>query len=81
MVDFSKENAKMLRYEHKYDDSREVKKDEQRAFECYKKSAETGNADAMYDLGLCYHKGMGVDKDGTKAVEWFKKAAEAGTHK
>ena len=42
----------------------------------YRKAAEQGNADAQYNLGLCYAKGVGVTKDLTEAVKLFRQAAE-----
>jgi TPR repeat protein len=36
------------------------------------------NADAQYNLGLCYRNGVGVEKDDEKAVELYQKAADRG---
>ena len=41
-------------------------------------AAEQGNADAQFNLGVCYEKGYGVPQDYNKAVEWYRKAAEQG---
>ena len=41
-------------------------------------AAEQGNADAQFNLGVCYRNGYGVPQDYNKAVEWFSKAAEQG---
>src|SRR5437773_3728986 len=41
-----------------------------------KAKAETGDAKAEYDLGLCYANGNNVAKDEVEAVKWFRKAAE-----
>ena len=46
-----------------------------------KKSAKHGNADAQYDLALCYENGEGVEQNSEKAVEWYTKAAEQGHDK
>ena len=35
-------------------------------------------APALYELGQCYYKGMGVKQDDTKAMKWWLKAAEQG---
>jgi uncharacterized protein len=43
--------------------------DPKKAFELYKLSAEQGNADGQYHLGVCYEAGIGVDVDMKKAVE------------
>ena len=44
----------------------------------YQKAAEQGNAEAQFNLGLCYKRGEGVTKDYAKAVFWYHKAAEQG---
>jgi len=44
----------------------------------FAEAAKMGNADAGWELGLGYLKGVGVVKDETKAVEWFKRAANLG---
>ncbi|KAG0239181.1 hypothetical protein BGW41_007872 [Actinomortierella wolfii] len=49
-----------------------------KAFEWYTKSAEQGNADAQYNLGLMYKNGQGVEQNDVKAVEWFAKSANQG---
>lgn len=41
-----------------------------------KTRAGKGDADAQFNLALCYRKGEGVEKDERKAVKWFLKAAE-----
>ena len=43
-----------------------------------RKVAEQGDADAQYDLGLCYYSGDGVEQDKSEAVKWSRKAAEQG---
>jgi len=47
-------------------------------FESVKKAAEQGNANAQYNLGVCYAEGKGVKQDYTEAVKWFVKAAGQG---
>jgi S1-C subfamily serine protease len=42
------------------------------------KSAEQGNADADYYLGLMYQNGNGVKKDYIKAHNWYLKSAQKG---
>lgn len=45
------------------------------------KQADSGDADAQYNLGLMYAKGEGVPKDAAKAVElWQKAAAQGNAH-
>lgn len=51
--------------------------DTTKAFEYFSKSAEAGNADAMYYLGLIYELGDGAEMNVNKALEWFEKARAA----
>lgn len=55
-----------------------IKKDETKALEWYKKSANQGNADAQTCLGLCYGMGLGVAEDFSQAIKWWRKAANQG---
>jgi len=48
------------------------------AFNWYKKAAEKGHKDALFEYAECYIFGYGVKKDETKAFEYCKKAAELG---
>ncbi|EIE81150.1 hypothetical protein RO3G_05855 [Rhizopus delemar RA 99-880] len=49
------------------------------AFPWYQKAAEKGHARAMYALGLCFHKGIGMDQpDLDTALEWLERAAKQG---
>ena len=54
------------------------KKDNQKNVAWYTKSAEQGDVEAQYQLGLCYYHGEGISKDYKKAAKWFNKAAEQG---
>lgn len=40
--------------------------------------AKDGNADAQYDLAVCYINGNGVEEDEYEAARWFRKAANQG---
>jgi TPR repeat protein len=40
------------------------------------KHAETGDAQAQFELGRAYEDGKGVPQDDDRAVEWFRKSAE-----
>jgi len=40
--------------------------------------AERGDPVAMFELGLCYEKGLGVLQDHAQAAQWYRKAADAG---
>ncbi len=47
-------------------------------FEKILKEAESGDAGAQSDLGICYELGDGVTQDYVRAVDWYRKAAERG---
>ena len=49
-----------------------------KAFQEYKAAAERGDANAQFNLGLCYDKGKGVAKNSAEAVKWYSKAAAQG---
>ena len=42
------------------------------------KAAESGKAEAFYDLGLLYSIGHGVEQDNIEAHKWFNLAAMRG---
>ncbi len=43
-----------------------------------RQSAEEGDSDAQYALGLMYVRGDGVPQDDAQALAWLRKAAEQG---
>jgi hypothetical protein len=43
--------------------------------------AESGQAEALYDLGLLYSTGQGVNKDYIQAHKWFNLAAIRGVRR
>ena len=49
-----------------------------KAVECYKKSADLGNADAMYMLAFLYHEGEVVPHNGDLAMEYLQRSAVNG---
>ena len=71
--------------------SREIEKNDVKAFEMYKKIAQypflednTENVDtngvivaAQYNLAKCYADGKGVEDDENEAFKWYKKAADS----
>ena len=57
------------------------KKDFKCALSNFLKSAEKGDANAQYNIGLFYNNGKGVKQDYFKAFEWFMKAAKQGYFK
>ena len=48
------------------------------AVKWFRKAAEMGNADAMFQLGIAHASGRGVIQDFKEAGKWFRKAAELG---
>ena len=57
----------------------DVKKNRNEAFECFRKAAELGHAEAQYELSRCYLNGYGVDENEDLHREWEKKAADNGS--
>ena len=55
-----------------------VEKDVVEAVKWFRKAADQNNAEAQWELGVCYYYGNGVEKDEVEAVKWFRKAAEQG---
>jgi TPR repeat protein len=56
-------------------------KDDSKAVEWIRRSAEQGNPDAIVSMGFFYSQGIGVEKNEAAAIEWFRKGAEAGSPK
>jgi hypothetical protein len=44
----------------------------------YRKAAEQGNAEAQFNLGLSYAKGLGAQQNFAEAAVWYNKAANQG---
>ena len=55
-----------------------AKDDHHFAVRLYQESAENGNSDAQYKLGLLYLTGNGALQDFAEAAKWLKLAAEQG---
>ena len=55
--------------------STEELKDDAKAFEWYKKSAEADYFEAYFRLANCYATGTGTLKDVKEAIKWYEKAA------
>lgn len=55
-----------------------VIQDYKKAFEWYSKSAEQGNVDAQFTVGMMYHRGDGTAQNNEMAEIWLKKAADNG---
>ncbi len=52
--------------------------DYEKAREYWEQAAEKGNADALYNLGILYEHGLGVEQDYDKAREYYEKAIATG---
>jgi serine/threonine protein kinase len=50
-------------------------RDEIEAFKTCRRSAESGDAEAQFRLGVLYAYGRGTGRDETQAAEWLRKAA------
>ncbi len=48
------------------------------ALRIFRQLAEQGDASAQYNLGLMYHKGLGVTQDYVQAHMWYNLAAAQG---
>lgn len=55
-----------------------VEKDENKAFEYYRKAAEMGNVLAQNSLAHCYYEGVGVYRDVNMALRWWEDASDQG---
>ena len=55
-----------------------MEKNDTKAAELFRKSADRGYPLAQYNLAACYESGRGVEKDLSKAVALYRKAAVAG---
>ena len=57
-----------------------VPRDEAKAFDCYRKSAEMGNLKAQHNLGVMCAAGTATVKpDEKEALKWYRKAADQGS--
>ena len=45
--------------------------------ELFKRAANQGSNDAMYELAQCYENGFGTEKNITEAVKWLGRAHHA----
>ena len=55
-----------------------VKQDYKRAADWFQAAADSGIANASYNLGVLHHQGLGVKRDTDTAIAWYKKAATQG---
>lgn len=47
-------------------------------YECFRRAAEKGDSNGLFNLGMCYMHGLGCRRDGMLAFESFRTAAELG---
>jgi len=50
----------------------------EKVFEYYLTSADQGNSQAQYNVGLCYENGDGIPRNIRKALEYYEKSADQG---
>lgn len=50
-------------------------KNRKQAFDEFYKASLSNHDQAMYKVGLYYHKGLGIEKNMTEAIKWYQKAA------
>jgi TPR repeat protein len=54
-------------------------KDYAEAARQWRRAADAGHADAMFNLAELYGNGRGVPQDAAEAARWFRKAVDAGS--
>jgi TPR repeat protein len=55
-----------------------VAEDHKEAAKWYRKAAEQNDADAQYNLAICYERGDGVAEDWVEAYKWLLLATRQG---
>ena len=69
----------MLKLAHEYFHGSESRRpDRTIASYWYRKAAEAGVPEGMYNYGVCLLNGYGTNRNRYEAVQWFRKAADAG---
>ncbi len=48
------------------------------AFDCYRRAAELGHPDGMFNLAACYRLGEGTEVNVEKAIYWYTRASDLG---
>ncbi len=48
------------------------------AFQLFRQLSDQGHADAQYNIGVMYRKGLGVPRNDAEAAKWYRKAADQG---
>jgi uncharacterized protein len=67
-----------LKLARAYESGEGVPKNEQKAFDWYRKAAEQGNAEAQDIVGEMYRAGEGVDRNKQAAIVWYQRSAKQG---
>ena len=57
---------------------RRIAKDAKRGAQMLREAARHGNANAMFDLAVCYETGAGLEKNLEKAFAYYRRSAKAG---
>ena len=55
-----------------------IVQDTKRGAQLLKEAARHGNANAMFDLAVCYETGAGLEKNLEKALSYYRRSAKAG---
>lgn len=61
-----------------YATGEKVPKDDKKAFEWYKRSAEQNNPAGQLLVGTCYVQGQGIGRDIAEGLRWINKSADQG---
>lgn len=76
----TKDGQRAFRIGQAYEEGKGTPQDIQKAVRWYQVAAESGDCDAMLQLGLFCETGFGMEKDLTQAFEWYQRAAIAKPH-
>lgn len=60
------------------DDTNDVERVFYKSYSCFNEAAGKGDMNGVYNLGMCYLNGYGVEVDLDRAFECFRTASEAG---
>lgn len=60
------------------EDTNDVERVLKKSCSCFQKAADQGDANGLYNLGMCYWRGLGVAQDDQKAFDCLRAAAEKG---
>ena len=66
----------IIKARDEYNKAHKLKKKDKKRIQHLECAANLGLAEAMYELGVAYQSGIGVDKNSEKAVEYFFQAGK-----